>query len=129
RRGRSSRRADDRGRDRQDSHDRRPAAPGGGNRQAPAGFLARVPIAMKTPRQVKREARELWQVCLQDGLLDEARARLVVDQIAESQRAAAVPPLKPFLRRLPLGPAPRTAPPPPGAPPHPAGRARTRRAT
>ncbi|HJZ71125.1 MAG TPA: F0F1 ATP synthase subunit delta [Vicinamibacterales bacterium] len=64
---------------------------------------------MKTPRQVKREARELWQVCLQDGLLDEARARLVVDQIAESQRAAAVPLLKQFLRRLRLDRAERTA--------------------
>jgi len=64
---------------------------------------------MKTVRQVKREAQELWHVCLTDGVLDEARARLVVDRIAASQRASAVPLLKQFLRLLRLDRAGRTA--------------------
>jgi len=64
---------------------------------------------MKTARQVKRDAQELWQVCLKDGVLDEERARLVVEQIAESQRASAVPVLKQFLRLLRLDRAGRSA--------------------
>ena len=64
---------------------------------------------MKTVRQVKRDAQELWHVCLKDGVLDEERARLVVEKIAESQRASAVPLLKQFLRLLRLDHAGRLA--------------------
>src|SRR5262249_61238744 len=64
---------------------------------------------MKTTRQVKRDAHELWQVCLQDGVLDETRTRLVVEQIAGLQRASAVPLLRQFLRLVRLDRAGRSA--------------------
>src|SRR5262245_14400112 len=64
---------------------------------------------MNRPRQVKREAQELWRACLTDGMVDEARARQVVDQIVESQRAGALPVLKQFFRLLRLNDAVHTA--------------------
>jgi F-type H+-transporting ATPase subunit delta len=36
---------------------------------------------MKTARQARREARQLFRLCLVDGSLDEPRARLVVERI------------------------------------------------
>jgi F-type H+-transporting ATPase subunit delta len=64
---------------------------------------------MKTARQVKRDAQELWRACLADGVLDEARARSVVDRIVQSQHAGALPVLKQFIRLLRLDHAGRTA--------------------
>ena len=64
---------------------------------------------MKTARQVKRDAQELWRACLADGVLDEARARLVIDRIVQSQHAGALPVLKQFIRLLRLDDAGRTA--------------------
>ena len=64
---------------------------------------------MKTARQSKREAQALWHLCLSDGVLDEARARLVVDRIAESKRAGVFAVLTHFFRLLRLDIARRTA--------------------
>jgi len=57
---------------------------------------------MKTPRQVEREARVLWQASLADGDLDPDRARVVVDQTIRSNRTGSVMVLKRFLRRVRL---------------------------
>jgi F-type H+-transporting ATPase subunit delta len=64
---------------------------------------------MKTTRQIKRDARELWRVCMTDGVLDEARARQVIDEIARSRHTGAVAVLKQFGRLLRLDAAARTA--------------------
>lgn len=39
---------------------------------------------MKTVRQTKREARQLFRLCLVNGLLDEDRARKVVHAVVEA---------------------------------------------
>jgi F-type H+-transporting ATPase subunit delta len=41
---------------------------------------------MKTTRKLRREAKQLFQLCLVDGSLDEGRARLVVQRVLESRR-------------------------------------------
>jgi F-type H+-transporting ATPase subunit delta len=82
---------------------------------------------MKTARQVKRDAQELWRACLADGVLDEARARLVVDRIVQSQHAGTLPVLKHFLRLLRLDHAGRTAAVSSAAPLEPAVRAEIER--
>ena len=58
--------------DRQDSDAGRSAAPGRGDRQAGGG------VAMKSNKQAKREAKQLFRFCLVNGLLDENRVRQVV---------------------------------------------------
>ena len=42
---------------------------------------------MKTARQVRRDAKRLWRLCLVDGWLDDSRVRQVVDRVIESWRA------------------------------------------
>ena len=64
---------------------------------------------MKTPRQARREAHHLWQICAADGVLDDARARAVVDQIVQSRHGGSHAVLKHFLRRLRLDQEARTA--------------------
>ncbi len=64
---------------------------------------------MKTKRQAMREAQQLWRRCLVDRHLDDDRARLVVERLAASRRADAIAVLKPFLRRLRVEDANRTA--------------------
>ena len=64
---------------------------------------------MKSTRQIKRDAHELWRVCLTDGVLDEARARQAIDQIVASRHTGALAVLKQFLRLLRLDTAARTA--------------------
>ena len=65
---------------------------------------------MKTPRQMKREAPDLWRACLgEDGRVDEMRVRLVVDRIVETQHARALPVLKQVSRLVRLDDAARTA--------------------
>lgn len=41
---------------------------------------------MKTIKQTRREARQLFHLCLVDGRLDEDRARLVVNRVIEARR-------------------------------------------
>jgi F-type H+-transporting ATPase subunit delta len=64
---------------------------------------------MKTARQARQDAGELWRVCMSDGMLDEARARLVVDRILQSRRAGAAAVVKQFFRLLRLHQAEHTA--------------------
>jgi len=41
---------------------------------------------MKTPKQIKREAKQLFRLCLVNGSLDELRVRQVLKQVLESKR-------------------------------------------
>jgi F-type H+-transporting ATPase subunit delta len=64
---------------------------------------------MKTPREARRDAHELWRACLTDGTLDEARARAVVDLMLRGRRSGAQAVLKQFFRLLRLHDAEHTA--------------------
>jgi F-type H+-transporting ATPase subunit delta len=64
---------------------------------------------MKTTRQARREAHQLWQICATDGVLDAVRARAVADQIVQSRRGGSHAVLKAFLRLLRLDQEARTA--------------------
>jgi len=64
---------------------------------------------MKTVRQAKEEAHELWQACLTNGAVDPERVRLVVDQTIASNRTGTFAVLKHFFRRLRLDAERRTA--------------------
>jgi len=41
---------------------------------------------MKTARQARREAKQLFRLCLVEGRVDEDRARLVVQRVLQSRR-------------------------------------------
>jgi F-type H+-transporting ATPase subunit delta len=64
---------------------------------------------MKTARQARHDAHGLWRLCLTETGLDEARARLVIDQIIESRPAGALAVLKQFVRLVRLDVASRSA--------------------
>ena len=57
---------------------------------------------MRTARQIRRDATQLWRLCLVNGSLDENRARLVVEQVIESRHAGRQAILSHFLRLLRL---------------------------
>ncbi len=57
---------------------------------------------MKTARQVRRDAKRLWRLCLVDGWLDDSRVRQVVDRVIESRRSGGVAVLSHFLRLVKL---------------------------
>ena len=57
---------------------------------------------MKTNRRARREARRLYRACVVDGLLDEGRARQVVERVAGSGRRGSLPILTHFLRLVSL---------------------------
>jgi F-type H+-transporting ATPase subunit delta len=57
---------------------------------------------MKSPRQVKREAKQLYAFCLKDGRVDEDRARMVVEKVLRSKRRGYFAILKEFHRLLQL---------------------------
>jgi len=57
---------------------------------------------MKTTKQVTREARQLFRVCLVDGRLDEGRARVVVQGIIQSRHRGYLTLLGHFKRLLEL---------------------------
>jgi F-type H+-transporting ATPase subunit delta len=57
---------------------------------------------MKTTKQVMREARQLFRVCLVDGRLDEDRARVVVQRIIQSRHRGYLTLLGHFKRLLKL---------------------------
>jgi F-type H+-transporting ATPase subunit delta len=57
---------------------------------------------MRRARQNKRDAKQLWRLCLVDGSLDEDRARLVVDRVIESRHTGKSGILSQFLRLLRL---------------------------
>jgi F-type H+-transporting ATPase subunit delta len=64
---------------------------------------------MMTTRQAKRDARQLWHLCLTNGSIDEARARDIVDQVIASGHSGAPAILKQFLRLVKLDTSKRTA--------------------
>ena len=57
---------------------------------------------MRKARQIRRDATQLWRLCLVNGSLDESRARLVVEQVIESRHAGRQAVLSYFLRLLRL---------------------------
>ena len=64
---------------------------------------------MKARRKVQRAARELFRLCLVDGLVDEGRVRQIAHGLASSTRRGAVPVLADFLRLVRLESDRRTA--------------------
>ncbi len=52
---------------------------------------------MKTIRQVRRDAKRLYRLCVVNGLLDEGRAQQVVRSIIESRRRGSLALLSRFL--------------------------------
>ncbi len=64
---------------------------------------------MKTIKQTKREARQLFHLCLVGGRLDEGRTRLVVNRVIESRRRGYIAVLSDFLRLVRLERARYTA--------------------
>jgi F-type H+-transporting ATPase subunit delta len=64
---------------------------------------------MKTSRQIKREAKRLFRLCLVNGLLDEGRTRQVVQRMIESKRRGDLALLSHFQRLVKLDHARRTA--------------------
>ena len=57
---------------------------------------------MKTTKQVMREARQLFRICLVNGRLDEGRARLVVQRVTQSKHRGYLTLLGHFKRLLKL---------------------------
>ena len=64
---------------------------------------------MKTTRQIKREAKQLYRLCLVNGLLDEARARQVVQRVIHEKRRGSLALLSYFQRLVRLDSARHTA--------------------
>ncbi len=57
---------------------------------------------MKTTKRTRREARRLYRACLVGGLLDEGRARVVVQRIAAARGRGSLPILSHFQRLVRL---------------------------
>jgi F-type H+-transporting ATPase subunit delta len=64
---------------------------------------------MKGSKQIKREARQLFRLCLVDGSLEEGRVREVVRQALQSKRRGVYAVLSEFLRLIRLDRAQHTA--------------------
>lgn len=64
---------------------------------------------IKTARQTRREAKQLFRLCVVDGSVDENRARLVVQRVLQSNRRGYLQLLGHFLRLLKLDYARHTA--------------------
>src|SRR5262245_28164116 len=57
---------------------------------------------MKTSRQAQREARQLFQLCLVDGVLDENRVRQIVKRMLDERPAGSLEVLSLFHRLVRL---------------------------
>jgi len=57
---------------------------------------------MKTTRQIKREGKRLFRLCLVNGLLDEGRTRQVVQRIIKAKRRGGLALLSHFQRLVKL---------------------------
>lgn len=57
---------------------------------------------MKTARQTRREARQMFRFCLVDGILDERRVRLVTERVLQYRRRGFLSLLEQFRRLLKL---------------------------
>jgi F-type H+-transporting ATPase subunit delta len=64
---------------------------------------------MKTTKQARREAKQLYRACLKDGLLDEARAREIVTKVVETKPRGYLGILGHFQRLVKLDADRRTA--------------------
>jgi len=64
---------------------------------------------MKTTRQIKREAKRLFRLCLVNGMLDEGRTRQVVQRIIDEKRRGGVALLSHIQRLVKLDCARHTA--------------------
>ncbi len=64
---------------------------------------------MKTVKQIRRDAKQLFRLCLVNGLLDEGRARQVVQGIIEAKRRGGAALLSHFVRLVKLDRARNTA--------------------
>ena|SRR5579872_2070640 len=64
---------------------------------------------MKISKQARREAKELFRCCLDNGLLDENRARRAVQQVLESKPRGYIAILSHFQRLVKLDVERRTA--------------------
>jgi F-type H+-transporting ATPase subunit delta len=65
--------------------------------------------AMSRTKQAKRDAKQLFRLCLANGLLDEGRVREVVRRVAESRNRNRLKLLSHFRRLVELDQARRTA--------------------
>jgi len=57
---------------------------------------------MKTTRQIKREAKRLFRLCLVNGLLDEGRTRQVLQRVIDDKRRGGLVLLSHFQRLVKL---------------------------
>ena len=64
---------------------------------------------MKTTKQMRRQSKELYRLCLVKGMLDEARVRQVVQTIIQSRRRGYLALLARFQRLVKLDFARHTA--------------------
>jgi F-type H+-transporting ATPase subunit delta len=64
---------------------------------------------MKVSKNTKREAKQLFRFCLADGVLNEDRARLVVEQVVKARHRGCLALLAHFLRLVKEDIARRTA--------------------
>ena len=64
---------------------------------------------MKSPKQLRREARQMLHLCLVRGLLDEARVRRAVQKVLEANRRRSLTLLSYFQRLVRLERARHTA--------------------
>ena len=64
---------------------------------------------MKITKKAKREAKQLYRFCLVNGLLDENRARQVVQRVVATGERDCLPILTHFLRLVKLDCAQHTA--------------------
>ena len=64
---------------------------------------------MRTTKQIKREAKRLFRLCLVNGLLDEACARRVVQRIIDANRRGGLALVSHFKRLVKLDSARHTA--------------------
>jgi|SRR5215813_3044022 len=64
---------------------------------------------MRTTKQFRREAKQLFRMCLVNGLLDEARARQAVQKVLEAKRRGSFTLLSHFLRLVKLDRSQHTA--------------------
>jgi len=64
---------------------------------------------MKTKRQARREARQMYQLCVVNGSLDDRRVRQVVQRLVDSRRPGALAILTPLQRLLRLDRQKRSA--------------------
>jgi F-type H+-transporting ATPase subunit delta len=64
---------------------------------------------MKSTKQIRREARHLYRLCLVNGSLDEGRVRLVVQHVLESKRRGHLALLNRFERLVKIEQSRRAA--------------------